>query len=277
MQNSWANNFQPPVGNQTEPKGQIGSHVTISYIVRSIQNQLNDYSMGQYKRLLQLTIDAVREMRLYNQVALQVAYLYINDAGIIPFPSDYIDYTKIGIPVHGQFITLSVNNKMILNRAQVCGEDIRHMYENNGFAINSLADGYYFAPHFNGLNYVGGLYGAGGGFNRAYFRVDKTARQIQFDGIIPQVCDGRMVVIEYSSTGISAGTVISPECIDPLRKYVHQYRVEYDSRVSLSEKQRREDHVTIANRKLRAFNNKFTMSEYMDTLYIARKQSPKPD
>lgn len=264
----------PPLGNQSEPEGQVGALLTLSYVVRSIQNDLNDYSMQQYKRLMQITIEGLGFLRIFHAGAIQVAYLQCNSAGIVPFPKDYIRYSKIGIYCHGRVVTLTMNNTMALNRAQVCAEDIRVMEgQGGGSIIDGWTDGYYFAPHYVGDQYVGGLYGAGGGINIAYYKIDEVAKQIQFNGFIPN--DKRMV-LEYQSTGISAGTIISRDELDPLKKYVHQYRVEYDDRVPLSTKERRGDQFDKSVIQLRASKGYFTMSEYMDTLYRAHKQSPKP-
>ncbi|HMG13953.1 MAG TPA: hypothetical protein VK590_00830, partial [Saprospiraceae bacterium] len=185
---------QPPLGNQSLPEGQIGAFLNLDYVVRNIQMELEDYSMRQYKRLLQLVINGLGILRIYHAGAIQVAYLKVNSAGIVVFPQDYIKYTKIGVYIHGQLVTLTLNNNMALNRAQVCTEDIRVMEKENGIAIISgLNDGYYFAPHFRNGNFIGGLYGAGGGFNQAYYRIDDVAKQIQFNGYIPR----GEIVLEY--------------------------------------------------------------------------------
>lgn len=263
----------PPLGSQSEPGDQTGAYLNLDYVVRNIQNELEDYSMRQYKRLLQLTIDGLGLLRIFHAGAIQVAYLKVNSAGIVVFPRDYISYTKIGIYMHGRLVTLSVNNNMALNRAQVCTKDIRVMEKEGGLGlIAGLNDGYFFAPHFRDGLWVGGLYGAGGGFNTATYRVDDVAKQIQFNGFIPR----GEIVMEYQSTGISAGTVISRAELDPLKKYVHQFRVEYDDRVPLSTKQRRENQYDASILQLRAFRGRFTLSEYLDTMYRAHKQSPKP-
>lgn len=261
----------PQFGNQTEPTGQIGAQVNLSYIVRNLQNDMEDYSMQQYKRLLQIVINGVRQLRMFGQPAIQVYYAKVNEAGIIPFPPDYIDYTKIGLFVHGQIVTLSVNQNMALNRDQACGVDIRTMYKDNGQAILSLYGGYYFAPHYWNGQYVGGLYSAGGGWNTAYFKVDKVAQQIQFDGIIKS----DQVVIEYASTGISAGTILPAEFIEPLKNWTDWQRLLRKDDVPLSVKQDKERLYYDAVKNLRSFNNKFTYSEYLDGLRRRFKQSPK--
>lgn len=264
------------VGNQSIPQGQFGSMVPISYIVANIQNELNDYGPELKRRAMQIVIDGVREMRLYHQASIQVGYFTIPDSGVLNFPVDYLTYTKVGIPVNGQLVTLSVNENMLLNRAEKCGEDIRRMTANTSIALAPYG-GYYYAPHYNNGNFIGALYGAGGGFNVAYFREDLAARQFQFDGVIPSISEGRIVVIEYESTGISEGTILGAECIDVLKNWYFWRSSRHRKDLPASRiLQYKEDYESSVMR-LRAFtqSRNLTIQDYMDILYRNYKQTPK--
>jgi hypothetical protein len=46
--------------------------------------------------------------------------------------------------------------------------------------------------------------------------------------------------------------------------------------VAMNLKQMYEEDYYKAVRRLRAFNNRFSLSQYMDVLYRSKKQSPKP-
>lgn len=256
-------------GKNEQAPAQVGSMVPISYIVRSVQNELGDYSENNYKRLLQLAIDGVREMRLFNQISLQVLYVTPNDAGIVHLPPDYVDYCKIGLPLNGLLYNLTVNENMLINRATKCGIDVRQI--SSGIPVPNSLGGYYYTPHFRGTNFIGGLYGLTGGFNVAYYRVDKEAGQIEFDGFI----QGREIVMEYASTGISSGTILAPETIEPLKRWVHWKRVNYDIRVPMNVKQQLKEQYDEAVEMLRTFNSMFTLQEYFDLCYKTRRQSPK--
>jgi hypothetical protein len=262
------------LGNESIPQGQFGALKPLSYVVRNIQNETEDYSERQYKRMMQIAIDVLRDIRIYDQPSVQVEYFTLPPSGVLPFPHDYIDWIKIAIPMNGQMITLSVNNNMVLNRAQVCANDIRKMQQYPG--VDFGGDGYLFSPHWYGGQFIGGLYGVGGGFNTAYFREDKTAQQFQFDGVIPNISEGRIVVMEYKSTGISEGSIIPAELIEPIKRGVIYRMNLHNSDVPMNMKQTYEQDYYRAIKRLRAFNNKFSMSEYMDTLYQTKKQSPKP-
>lgn len=262
------------IGVSSIPQGQVGSVVGIPYIVANIQNELGDYSPNGYKRIMQIVIDGVREMRLYHQSSIQVAYLEVPDSGIVNYPPDYISYTKIGIPINGRILTLSVNENMVLNRAKRCGEDIRKMSEAN--SIGMLTDGYYFAPHYNtNGEYVGGLYGAGGGFNTAYFREDKAAQQFQFDGIIPYISEKRVIVMEYQSTGIGSGSILGSECIEPLKNWYYWKSSRHRKDVPASKIAMYKSDYEESVLRLRAYTQQITLSEFLDLLYKNYKQTPK--
>lgn len=271
------NNYQNIVpGNESSPKGQIGSMVTLAYIVANIQNELDDYSPALYKRAMQIVIDGVREMRLYHQSCVQVAYLVVPDSGIVYYPADYIAYTKVGVPMCGQVVTLSVNPNMLLNRAQSCGQDVRQIKEQlNGGLPLALNDGYMYAPHYSNGQYIGGLYGAGGGFNMAYFREDDVMRRFEFDGVIPRIADDRIIVLEYESTGISEGTVLAAECVEPLKNWYFWKANRHRKDVSAAKVQEYKDEYHASIKKLRAYTQQINLPQLLDLLYRNFKQSPK--
>jgi hypothetical protein len=249
---------------------EIPAAVTLRYCVMNAIFRTKDHSMNEYMECMQYAIDCVRDMRLYNEASIEVAYLIPNEAGIVEFPADAIDYTKIGIEIRGQLYNLTVNDNMVLNRAQKCGEDLRQMQQGYGFPA-SISSGYFYAPHFRGGAYYPSLYGVGGGFNTAYYRVDEKMRQIQFNGFIPR----NEIIMEYKSTGLSAGTIVTPQLIPVIRTYILWQRIENDPRVSISEKQRKQDQYDQEVMKLRDYNNNFTLQEYLDMYYSTLKQGIK--
>lgn len=254
--------------NQMRQK-EIGAFVSIRYCVMSAINRTGDHSMNEYANLLQLAIDCVRdEIRLLEQPSVEVAYLIPNEAGIIEWPSDMIDYLKIGIPTtNGQLYNLTVNDNMLLNRAQKCGVDIRKVVKGN--TIPPITDGYTYIDHFRGTQYVSGLYGIGGGFNQAYYRVDPKMRQIQFDGIFHEI------VLEYNSTGIRGGTIIPSAAIPVIRDYELWQRIENDPRIGANQKDRKKALFDESLAKFHFVINMFSMQEYLDMCYTYQYQGVK--
>jgi len=262
-------------GNQTTPANQVAGVVTLDYVVAEMQNELDDYGPRQRSRLLGLAISALREFRLYDQALQQIAYIQINDAGIAVLPKDYVDYITIGTLTHaGNVRPYTLNNSMALERGVDCGEPSRVMDPDMAVQNqNVLAYGpFTINPYWSNNNIIPTYYGVGGGYNNAYYKIDKAAGVIQFNGVIPK---GEIVLV-YKSTGISPSTVIPYELIEPIKAFVHDRRELHDARVPMNKKMLNKQNLDEARMRLRAFTQKFTISEFMDVLYGAKKQTPKP-
>jgi hypothetical protein len=98
--------------------------------------------------------------------------------------------------------------------------------------------GYYFAMHFRNGQYVGEMYGLGGGFNAAYFRIDWERRQIAFDSEVPS----DEIILEYKSSGIdpSGGTIVPRKTVAALIAYIHWQRIENNDKIAESKKARKQ-------------------------------------
>jgi hypothetical protein len=114
-------------------------------------------------------------------------------------------------------------------------------------------------------------YGIGGGRNSAYYKVDKTANRIQFDGRLVN----QEVVLLYKSTGISANTAFGWEVVNPIKSGIQYKRVEFDLTVPMNMKSLLKEEYNEEIKKLRAFTQKFTLTEYMDIYRRKKKQTQK--
>jgi hypothetical protein len=261
-------------GNQSTPSNQTKALVILDYVIAEVMNEIEDYGPRQRSRLLGLAISALRDFRLYDQSLTQIAYIQINEAGIAVLPKDFVSYVQIGTVTHaGNVRDFTLNNKMALNREMDCGEPARVI--NPAMAVqnqNVLNSGLFaLNPYWGNNNIVPTMYGRGGGLNDAYYKIDKAAGIIIFNGIVPK----NEVVLVYNSTGISPETAIPPELIAPIKAFVHYKRVQYDARVSMNQKQLLKQELDEERSKLRAFTQRFTLSEYRDMVLSQKKQSPK--
>lgn len=84
-----------------------------------------------------------------------------------------------------------------------------------------------------------------------------------------------MIVIEYESTGISQGTLVSAECIEPLKNWYFWKSSRHNPNVPQSRAQAYKEDYEHSITKMRAYNQQFTLSEYLDLLYQNYKQNPK--
>ena len=194
---------------------------TLGYVVANVQNRLQDYSDKKVIRWTQIAIDGYKLLNINYQQTVKVAYLEMNQANIVALPIDFVEYSKIGINACGNIWTLSVNNNMILPRVEKCGYTIREVCRcetNDGVAFDPPQEGVEFVGHWwNGL-YNNHLFGAGGGFNIGYYRIDKEYNRIVFNPEMPKL----PIILEYVSNGLNySGDTIIPElAVDYLVRYV---------------------------------------------------------
>lgn len=256
--------------NQSIPSNQVSGLTSLSYVVAEVQNELEDYSQNKTQRLTGLGISVIRDLRIYQQASIQVAYFTVNEAGIVPLPHDYIDYITIGVKADGQLRPLTLDNSMLLNRGEACAEPTRVMTANVGgnVPIEGVALGY---GYYQNNVFIPTYYGISGGKNSAYYKVDKAANRIQFDGIL---LNGEVILV-YKSTGIGPNTTFGQEMVNPIKAGIQFKNVEHNTQVALNHKMFLKDIYNEEVAKLRAFTNKFTKSEYMDVFHQYKKQTQK--
>jgi hypothetical protein len=243
--------------------------VNIAYVVASMLNELGEYHDRQRKRYTQFVIDCLQnELNMYHRSSIEVAYLTPNAANVCELPQDFIDYTKIGIASCGKLWTLTLNEDLITPTREKCGLPISEVCTGD----SEIDWGYQFAPHYNRGQFVGALFGMGGGFNYAYYKVDKNRRQIILDGAVP---NGE-IVLEYKSSGITGPqTVVPREAVPVLRAYAHWKRVEFDPQSPANDKDRKFRLYDIEVEKFRHLENSFTIDELRDALNSTYSQNVK--
>jgi hypothetical protein len=247
--------------------------VTIRYIVMSVLNRLQDYSLKNYKRFAQIAIECFSEdMALFHTgVGNEVIYTHMNAAKVINLPADFIEWVRVGIPINGKFRVITKHDSILLPR----------LYDDTGATVgNTDADEtegaencIFFSDHFRNGQFIGGLYGLPGGIDTNYFRVDYENRQMVFSGDATR----SEVVLEYFSTGLKAdgSSLIPRQCVAPIRNYILWQMVENDSRVAYAEKERKKREYEEAIAALRSFELTFTKDEYLRMIYSTARQSPR--
>ncbi len=249
----------------------------LSYVVSLVQLDLQDYTTHNYSRLGQWAIHWMRHIaNLQTNPTIEVAYLQLNSVKNAPYPPNYERWVKMGVVIGGQLVTLSVNKRMILNRQYECGTEVA-AESVRGYDISVIDPtlygfGYFFAPHYRNGQFVGEMYGVGGGFNSAgYFREDYQMRQFQFQNV-----PGSEVIMEYlADSSINLQTMIYASDVEPLRQYLHWQLVENDRKAPDSEKVRKLGLYNAAAVNHRYQKLSFTMDEYLDMCYSTTQSSPR--
>ena len=246
---------------------------TIRYVVMSVLNRLQDYTLKRYKFLTQLAIEGFgEEFALYHiDLGSEVVYLHMSAAKTVNLPADYVDYVRIGYPVNGKLRVITKHDNILLPRN----------FDDTGIAVGNTDSGdtegvsnaIFFSEHFRNGQFVGGLYGLPGGIDDCYYRVDMENRQIVFSGETPR----SEIVLEYISTGLKpdGSSLIPLEVKEPLRNYILWHMVENDPRIAYNERERRKREYTESVSALRSFELIFTKDEYLRMVYSTARQTPR--
>lgn len=245
--------------------------VTISSVVMNVLNDMNIYSLENYQRFMQFALRGVKKLHLFHMDAPEVIYTTIPESGIVVLPDDFITYYKIGIRRNGQVWTLTHNKNLLIPRGSDCGEDIaEEAFDDVQEAVNSS---YLYAPHwYNGV-YMDTLYGATGGLNDGYFRIDKERNHL----IISGLTTGTELVIEYKSTGIGRDGYISVEAEEALIAWVHWKHKQHNATEKFTFNQianAKQDYLEEVE-ELRTLQYQFTVEQFLDNLYENYSQSIK--
>ncbi len=250
--------------------------VTIRYVVMSLLNRLNDYSLKQYMRLTQIAIEGISEdLSIYHSpvAGSEVVYLHMSAAKTVALPADYVDFLRLGYPVNGKLRVITKHDNLLLPRTfDDTGEAIGNTTVTDTDDGTSLAP-VYFSEHYHSGQYVGGLYGLPGGIDGCYYRFDMENRQIVFSGSTPR----SEIVLEYISSGLKAdgSSLISRELVAPLRNYVLWQKDWNDSRVPMNMKLMAKKEYEESVEALRSLKLTPTMDEYLREIYASATQSPK--
>lgn len=246
--------------------------VTIRYVVMSMLNRLQDYSMKNYVRYTQIAIEGFsEELSLFHlDAGSEVVYLHMSLGKTCALPADFVDYIKVGYPINGSLKVITHNDNILLPRVFDDGTAIGNTTINDTTVPFGAV---YFQDHWRNGSFVGGLYGLPGGIDVAGFRVDRENHQLVFSGETPR----SEIILEYISSGlkIGGGSLIPRECVAALRTYVLWKKDENDPRISLNAKLRLEDQHEKEIAALRDFQQIFTKDEYLQMVYSATFQAPK--
>lgn len=191
-------------------------------------HDLQDRSMKNYNRNLTNVIQGYYKLRYLADTSVDVAYLTPNSLGIAQLPPDFWKESKIGINIGGVLVTLSRNYNLANNppnpKATIpCPDSIDEVLTlyNNGANLTDCwgGYGYWFASHYRNGQFVGEMYGLGGGLNAVgYYHINETTRTIAFSNV-PFATD---ILMEYIGLGdASQKTVVDIPGVDVCRMYAH--------------------------------------------------------
>ena len=242
--------------------------ITVNYIAMTILNRLRDYSMRHYMFIAQLVIEGYGELALWHLDTIEVVYLRMSSAKTVDLPTDFVDYTKIGIPVNGKLKILTKKDNVLLPRSFADGAPV-----GNTDDANAGTGSIFFVDHFRNGQFTAGLYGLPGGLDNAFYRIDRENRQIVFSGSIPR----SEIVLEYVSSGIklSGQTNIPRETLPALQSYVAWKMIIWDKKFTANEKAQRKQDYLEEVAALDFLQSSFTADEYKRHVWKSTTQTIK--
>lgn len=246
---------------------------SLDYCISQVQNDIQDFSPSKRAQLGQFAINTFKDYYTFGAGPLSVEILYAipNSIGAINMPLDYEDYTKVAIQVNGQYVTLSLNNNMLLNRRVECGEELLEGADTQ--QLNALTTPYtfYYVPHFRAGNYVGEMYSVTGGYNGAgYFTIDNKLRRFIISNV-PQT----EVVIEYISNAASINSIVEDSAVEMIRYGIHDQLATFDRLMNQAEKERINGKFYAARDRYNTFKTVPTVDEYKDAIWSSMKSTIK--
>jgi len=254
----------------------------LNYCVSLVQMHADDYTTHRKQKYLQLAILMYRELKFRAHTNVEVAYITPNAVMNSPLPKNFGYWTKVGINYGGTILNLSVNQDLVIeNRFDECGDEFSSALAgitSGEIAIDSLGEryegGYYYAPHWRNGQFVGEMYGVGGGYNGlGYFKVNPELNLIQFSPEVPRT----EIVLEYASDGsdVNGSTLIPTIAVNTIVDGIFWLLAKHDNKLSLAEKNDKWGNYNGEFQKYKELIFTPTIEEYTDAMYSTYKSTVK--
>lgn len=237
---------------------------SIRYVVMSALNRLGQYSDKEVDRFMVAATEYFSEyLNLFHIDSIEVAYLKTNGTSQLQLPPDFVSHTKVGVDINGEIWVLGLNEHLVKPRAEACGDLLPLTGGPGGSSFPS--GGYLFADHYRDGSFIAGMFGRGGGWNMAYYNIDKGSRMLLIDGSVPR----GEIILEYIGSGVKKdGTTLVPlECVDSMRQFVILQAMKFDKKWNGNDVRMQERTLEKAEMLMERFITTPTMEEILDLFY----------
>lgn len=202
-------------------------YCTVDSIVKSALADYGEGTTHKYDQFLHWALEALKDFHMDSAKEIKTTVLEMNSYNAIDFPSDFIDWCKVGIQVGDKIKTFGVNDKIAMHFDTTDCDTPARNSEGDCNSLPSNCDscgGYWFNNFVNEDGEIlGRMFGIGGGENcLGYFRINKERRQILFDSSVTQT----NIYLEYISTGFNPceETVVNQYASKLIKFYIHWMR-----------------------------------------------------
>jgi hypothetical protein len=248
---------------------EANNFVNLMHVVQSYMNEKGEKALTKVEKYLNLAIEGYSQINLWEMNTIDTARLDLDvNTMTARLPPDFLEMIKLGIEIRGKLYTLTVNNNLVKPEPlTICDAPIESVN-----VEDPPAGGFYFAPYWYNGYYYSALFGVGGGFNCAYYRIDYNTNTVIFSGFT----GAYPIILEYKSSGVKAGGALIPRTAIPaLKAYIHFASIRHDGRYSDSQINEAERRYNVELYSLQRLNNSFSYAELCDTLYSTYSQSIK--
>lgn len=206
------------------------AYATLDSIVNSVIADLGEDSTHNYDKYLHWGIEGLQDFHMDSAQEVKTVKLAMNDYNAIDWPSDYVDWVKVGIQVGDKVRTFGVNSDIPLSLdVDDCGNPTL-LAEGDCNALPDNSDGfggYWFNNYINDHGeIIGGFFGIGGASGGiGHYTVNKERKQIQFDSSVTRTT----AYLEYIGTGFDPceTTVVNQYAKKLIKNYIHWQRATF--------------------------------------------------
>lgn len=254
---------------------------TLSDIINELLIEMDYTQNNRFAQFYQFGVSYLRRVNLDTSGFPKIVDLHVSHNDTANLPNDYIQYTKIGLCVNGQMISLGLNNNICLDQKyNQCGIPVSpHNGNQNGFgwdafgSLLGIGNPMLFADTTRNGEALGRLFGAGSDNNIiGQYRIDLTNRQIKFSGL-KQSC---AIVLEYLAdiTGSGDDFEVHPFMIESCKDYIF-WKIKQRSSKPLGEQQIAHQDFKISHRLMQQRFMSSTLEEWTAAFESCNKQTPK--
>ena len=234
-----------------------------------------------FARIYAIGVSGMRELHMDINGLVKIVELTINDTDTVDLPSDYLQYSKVGLcGADGRIHSLGLDNSLCWNKVyDDCGTRLPESSEQGNDQLN-LVGNILVSPYVLGNNgsggSFGGLFGLGGGNNsNGYFKYDRASNQLLLANLRTPADS---IILEYISD-LSATEdgdfLVHPFEIQTIKDWISWKYVSNNMNVGVGEKNNRERVYYASRRKMNNRYNSSTVQEWAEALRFSNTASAR--
>lgn len=243
----------------------------VSTIVESALLDIGENGKSQlYPRFLNWALEEVRNINYDIAGDLKSVKIDVLPNNTVPFPDDYVNYTRLGVIKNNYVELLKRNDEIPLFDETSDSKTTAYVDRNRGYEP-------FYNPtdrQIDTLDITGAHYGIGSGHaHYGSFRVDKKHRRFMFDSTFTE----SQIVLEYFSNGLNCngGTLVDEMAERVIKEYIKFMWIRMDRTSKAWEVRDQEERYFAAKRVYKERVMTPTLKEILDTVRRNYFQAPK--